>query len=34
MDVLDMKMNINLTDDKFLLTRPEGSQLQVIGAPK
>jgi hypothetical protein len=34
MDVLDMKMNINLTDDKFLLTRPEGAQLQVIGAPK
>jgi len=34
MDILDMKMNVNLTDDKFLLTRPEGSQLQVIGAPK
>jgi hypothetical protein len=34
MDVTDMKMNINLTDDKFLLNQPEGSQLRLIGAPK
>jgi outer membrane lipoprotein-sorting protein len=34
MDILDMKMNANLTDGQFVLTRPEGSQLQVIGAPK
>ena len=34
MDVTDMKMNANLTDDKFGLNQPEGSQLQVIGAPK
>ena len=34
MDVTDMKMNVNLTDDKFALNRPEGSQLQMIGAPK
>ena len=25
MDVIDMKMNINLTDDKFALNQPEGS---------
>jgi hypothetical protein len=34
MDVTDMKMNTNLTDDKFVLNQPEGSQLQTIGAPK
>jgi outer membrane lipoprotein-sorting protein len=34
MDLVDMKMNINLTDDKFALTQPEGYTLQVIGAPK
>jgi hypothetical protein len=34
MDVTDMKMNVNLTDDKFVLNQPEGSQLQMIGAPK
>jgi outer membrane lipoprotein-sorting protein len=34
MDVADMKMNVNLTDDKFALNQPDGSQLQTIGAPK
>jgi outer membrane lipoprotein-sorting protein len=34
LDVIDMQTNLNLTDDKFLLNQPEGSQLQVIGAPK
>jgi hypothetical protein len=34
MDIVDMKMNTSLTDDKFGLSQPEGSQLQVIGAPK
>lgn len=34
MDVTEMKMNTVLTDDKFALNQPEGSQLQVIGAPK
>ena len=33
-DVTDMKMNVNLTDDKFVLNQPEGSQLQTIGASK
>jgi len=33
-DVVEMQMNLNLTDDKFVLNQPEGSQLQVIGAPK
>jgi hypothetical protein len=33
MDVIDMKMNKPLTDDQFALTQPEGTQLQVIGAP-
>jgi outer membrane lipoprotein-sorting protein len=33
MDVVDMKMNIPLTDDQFALTQPEGTQLQVIGPP-
>jgi len=31
MDILDMKMNLNLTDDKFVLTQPEGSTLRRIG---
>jgi outer membrane lipoprotein-sorting protein len=34
LDVKDMKMNIELAEDKFVLNRPEGAQLQVIGAPK
>ena len=34
MDVVDMQMNPSLTNDKFELTQPEGTQLQVIGAPK
>ncbi len=34
LDVTDMKMNVPLTDDKFVLNQPEGSQLQLIGAPK
>ena len=34
MDVEKMQMNEALTDDQFALQRPEGSQLQVIGAPK
>jgi hypothetical protein len=34
LDVIEMQMNANLTDDKFVLNQPEGSQLQVIGAPK
>lgn len=34
LNVLDMKMNAELTDAQFILNRPEGSQLQVIGAPK
>lgn len=33
MDVVDMKMNLALTDDKFVLARPEGSKLKVIGDP-
>jgi outer membrane lipoprotein-sorting protein len=34
LDLIDMQMNVNLTDDKFVLNQPEGSQLKVIGAPK
>ena len=34
LDMIDMQMNVALTDDKFILNQPEGSQLQVIGAPK
>jgi hypothetical protein len=34
MDITEMKMNTVLTDDKFVLNQPEGSQLQVIGARK
>jgi outer membrane lipoprotein-sorting protein len=34
LDVIDMQMNVNLTNDKFILNQPEGSQLQLIGAPK
>jgi outer membrane lipoprotein-sorting protein len=31
MDVLDMKMNLPMTDDKFVLNQPEGTKLQAIG---
>lgn len=31
-DPMDMKMNIELGDDKFALAQPEGSQLREIGA--
>lgn len=34
MDITDMKMNINLSDDKFVLNQPEGSQLRLIGVSK
>ena len=32
MDVMQMQMNKTITDDQFILARPEGSRLQVIGA--
>ncbi len=32
--VVDMKMNTTLADDKFVLKRPEGAQVQVIGEPE
>jgi hypothetical protein len=32
MDVIDMKMNKAMTDEMFLLTQPDGTQLQRIGA--
>lgn len=31
MDLVDMKMNTEVTSDKFVLTQPEGAQLQTIG---
>ena len=34
MDVMDMKMNKAMTDDQFVLKKPEGAQLQVVGAAK
>jgi outer membrane lipoprotein-sorting protein len=34
LDITEMQMNVNLTDDKFVLSQPEGSQLKVIGASK
>jgi outer membrane lipoprotein-sorting protein len=34
LEVVDMQMNLTLTDDRFVLNQPEGSQRQVIGAPK
>jgi len=33
MDVMQLQMNKALTDDQFVLAQPEGSKLQVIGAP-
>ena len=32
-DVVKMDINKSLTDDKFVLAQPEGSQMQVVGAP-
>jgi len=32
MDITQMQMNTPLPDDKFVLNKPEGAQLQVIGA--
>jgi hypothetical protein len=34
MHLVKMEMNIDVGDDKFALTQPEGSQLQVIGSTK
>jgi outer membrane lipoprotein-sorting protein len=34
LDIVDLKMNLTLTDDKFILNQPEGSQLQLVGAKK
>lgn len=31
MKLVNMKMNAAVTEDKFVLTRPEGTQLQVLG---
>jgi len=33
MQLVNMKMNNEVTDDKFELKKPEGAQLKVIGAP-
>ncbi len=34
LEVIDMKMNLTLPDEKFMLNQPEGYQLRIIGAPK
>jgi outer membrane lipoprotein-sorting protein len=34
MDVVDMKMNKAMTDDQFVLKKPEGAQVQILGAVK
>lgn len=34
MDILEMKMNIELPNDRFVLNQPPDYKLQVIGAPK
>jgi outer membrane lipoprotein-sorting protein len=34
MDILEMQMNKELTDDKFVLTQPEGTTIRRIGAPQ
>ena len=34
MDIVAMQMNKELTNEQFVLTQPEGTQLQVIGAPR
>ena len=33
LDIVEMQMNKALTSDQFVLTQPEGSKLQIIGAP-
>jgi outer membrane lipoprotein-sorting protein len=32
MKVVKLEINVTITDDKFVLTQPEGTKLQVIGA--
>lgn len=34
LDVVEMKMNTELTNEQFVVNQPPGYQLQVIGAPK
>jgi outer membrane lipoprotein-sorting protein len=34
LEVIDMKMNLTLAEEKFVLNQPADSQLKVIGAPK
>jgi outer membrane lipoprotein-sorting protein len=34
LDLIDMQMNVNLGDDKFVLNQPPDAQLRIIGAPK
>lgn len=34
LDIVEMQMNKALTNDQFVLKQPEGSKLQVIGAPR
>jgi outer membrane lipoprotein-sorting protein len=34
LDIIDMQMNVELTNDKFILNQPPDSQLKIIGAPK
>jgi outer membrane lipoprotein-sorting protein len=34
LDIVDMKMNTNLSEDKFILNQPEGAQVREIGAAK
>jgi hypothetical protein len=34
LDIVDMQMNVPMSDDKFVLDQPEGSRLQTIGAAK
>ena len=33
MELVNMKMNNDVGDDKFVLNKPEGAQLRVIGQP-
>lgn len=33
MELVNMKMNNDVGDDKFALTKPEGAQVKIIGAP-
>jgi hypothetical protein len=34
LDVVDMKMNVPVTDKQFEREQPSGSTLQIIGSPK